>query len=242
MRPAHTRYRKSVLVAPPSPVKSTGLRVLKSAATNDKLGDGGRVVTKGRYRGLPLYALTLEERATCWSGCQNWECCYGDNMPFGKRYAPGAELLDALAYDLVHLGQRDPDGFVVRLHVLGDFYDVSYVAAWANWMDQHQMLHLFGYTHWPYDHPIGQAVAALARAYPDRAAFRRSDGMDPADPLLPAHTVPMDHPAVAGTVFCPEQTGKTVSCTTCGLCMDHRVGITFIDHSRSGKRQLPVAA
>ena len=46
------------------------------------------VVTKGRWRGYPVFTLTLEERATCPSYCEQWDECYGNNMPFGARLEP----------------------------------------------------------------------------------------------------------------------------------------------------------
>lgn len=236
-----TRYKRSVVPVPQSPPKS-GLYVLKESTTNKKLGSGGKVIQKGRYRGMPLYSLTLEERATCWSGCQNLQICYGDNMPFAKRYTPGPELEAAIAVDVLRLSVRHPMGFVVRLHVLGDFYSVPYVQHWQGLLDGAAPLHLFGYTHWPADHPIGQAVSGLATAWPDRVAFRRSDRTDESDPLPGALTIGRDAPAAPGSVICPEQTGKTASCTTCGLCMDHRVHVSFIDHSRRALPVLPRAA
>lgn len=228
---AHTKYRKSVVPVPKSPPAS-GLFVLKESTTNKKLGSGGKVIQKGRFRGMPLYALTLEERATCYSGCPNWTICYGNGMPFAKRYQPGPELLDALTHDVQLLSRKHPQGFVVRLHVLGDFYSVAYVQHWVWLLTTAPSLYLFGYTHWPADHPIGQAVAALHTQFSDRVAFRRSDGAGGHDPLPPAHTVARDAAPVAGSVVCPEQTGQTASCTTCGLCMNLTTPISFRDHSR----------
>jgi hypothetical protein len=243
MTPAlgRTKYLNSVTSAPTIPPKS-GLFVLKAATTNKKLGSGGKVVQKGRYRGMPLYSLTLEERATCWEGCDNWGRCYGDNMPFAKRYAPGPELEAAIEQDLTTLSARHPGGFVVRLHVLGDFYSVDYVHRWAQLLLEFPALHLFGYTHWPYAHPIGQAVTGMATACPDRVALRRSDRTDDADPLPGAMTIGKGASAASGTVICPEQTGKTASCTTCGLCMDTRVSVSFIDHSKKALTVLSHAA
>jgi len=236
-----TRYPNSVVSVPESPPTS-GLFVFKEAGTNKKLGKGGKVVRKGRYRDMPLYGLTLEERATCWEGCQNLQSCYGDNMPFAKRYAPGPALQAAIRADVATLGVRHPHGFVVRLHVLGDFYSVEYVRFWSDQLNATVALRLFGYTHWPHDHPIGKEVAQLVHSYPERAAFRRSDKTSRSDPLPGAMTIPKGAPAVSGTVICPEQTGKTASCTTCGLCMDNRTAVSFIDHSRKGLRVLPLAA
>lgn len=189
---------------------------------------------------MPLYSLTLEERATCHSGCPNLELCYGDNMPWAKRYEPGKQLEAALATDVAALAKKHPDGFVVRLHVLGDFYSAAYVETWAALLDQFPALHIFGYTHWPWEHPIGHAVTWLATAWSDRVAIRRSDKADVNDPLPSAMTVPRTGPAAPGTVLCPEQIGRTASCTTCGLCMDNRVNVSFLDHSK--KRALPLHA
>jgi hypothetical protein len=226
-----TRYKKSVVPVPVSPPKS-GLLVLKESTTNKKLGSGGKVIQKGRYRGMPLYSLTLEERATCWNGCPNLSTCYGDNMPFAKRYTPGPALLAAIDHDVQRLSKTHPAGFVVRLHVLGDFYSVDYVQHWATLLKTVPALRLFGYTHWPADHPIGAAVSSLVQDCADRAAFRRSDGFDQSDPLPVAITVGRDAPAAPGTIVCPEQTGQTLSCTTCGLCMNTTTSVSFRDHSR----------
>lgn len=236
-----TKYKKSVVSVPESPPQS-GLFVLKEATTNKKLGSGGKLIQKGRYRGMPLFSLTLEERATCWEGCQNWGICYGDNVPFAKRYEPGPALEGAIRTDLVTLSKRHPGGFVVRLHVLGDFYSVAYVQHWAQLLLEFPALRIFGYTHWPMAHPIGQAVTGLATACPDRVALRRSDRTDAVDPLPGAMTIARGAPAAPGTVVCPEQTGKTASCTTCGLCMNTTTAVSFIDHSRRGLTVLPHAA
>lgn len=226
-----TRYTRSVRPPPDRP-PSSGLFVVKPSATNGKLGRGGSMITKGPFRGLPLYSLTLEERATCWSGCQNWTRCYGDNMPFAHRYEPGPDLEMAILCDLLGLTDRHPRGFVMRLHVLGDFYSVEYVDFWRTQLVDFPNLRLFGYTHWPPGTPVGDALTQLVRDYPMQAAFRRSDGDKHADPLPVAVTISRDAAAAPGTVVCPEQTGRTISCTTCGLCMNRRTHISFRDHSR----------
>lgn len=229
-----TKYTKSVVSVPKSPPQS-GLLVLKESTTNKKLGSGGKIIQKGRYRGMPLYSLTLEERATCWDGCPNWSTCYGDNMPFAKRYTPGPALLTAIDHDVERLSKKHPAGFVVRLHVLGDFYAVDYVQHWATLLQTVPALRLFGYTHWPADHPIGTAVTSLVHTYADRVAFRRSDGDRRSDALPVALTIGRDAPAAPGTIVCPEQTGQTASCTTCGLCMNLTTSVSFRDHSRQRK-------
>ena len=75
LRPPTTRYRKGV--------KAPSLSMLKRGEQNKKLGDK---ITKGAWKGMTMYSLTLEERATCPSDCQQWDNCYGDNMPFAHRF------------------------------------------------------------------------------------------------------------------------------------------------------------
>jgi hypothetical protein len=86
--------------------------------------------------GMPIYTLTLEERATCPTSCGHWRSCYGNSMHFAHRIdhrSPGFATL--LAANVKRLGVEHPHGFVVRLHVLGDFYSVAYVDLWAALLD-----------------------------------------------------------------------------------------------------------
>ena len=39
-----------------------------------------------------------------------------------------------------------PNGFAVRLHNLGDFYSLQYVALWRRLLARHPALHVWGYT------------------------------------------------------------------------------------------------
>jgi hypothetical protein len=212
--------------------------VLKDIAGNAKVGDGARRIVRGPFRGLRLYGLTLEERATCPTTCDNWDRCYGDNMPFARRYRPGGRLHRALSADVATLAARHPEGFVVRLHILGDFYSEAYVAHWRLLLAATPGLRIFGYTHWPPDTPIGRAVTQLVQDWPGRVRILRSDGACD-DPLPRAMTVPHDGAAVPGTVVCPEQTGRTRSCLTCGLCMNGRTSVSFLDHSRRAAGTTP---
>lgn len=94
-------------------------RVLKSGHQSRKIG---AFATKGPRRGWPIFTLTLEERATCPRSCQQWRSCYGNNMQATERIEPGEALENALVAELAELQAKHPDGFMVRAHVLGDFY------------------------------------------------------------------------------------------------------------------------
>lgn len=156
-------------------------------------------------------------------------------MPFASRYAPGPALEAAIERDVHTLAAKKATrgGFVVRTHVLGDFYSPEYVALWARLVADIPALHVYGYTHWRLASPIGRAVTDFVLAQPDRVAILRSDADESEDPLPKAMTIPRDGRAVAGTVICPEQTGRTTSCGTCGLCMSGRTSVSFLDHSRA---------
>lgn len=236
-----TVFRKTVRSVGSSPVKSTGLFALKTAAGNAKLGNGRNVFTKGRFRGMPLFSLTLEERATCPSSCAQWTRCYGNRMVYATRYNVDEALYAGLRADVAKLSLKYPHGFVTRLHVLGDMVSVAYVEFWRELLEQHPELHIFGYTHREHGTPIGDAVAALVHDFPERVSILRSDGADPADPLPKAVVIDAHAtvPAPLTKVICPEQTGKAASCLECGLCTLGTVGVSFLNHGREARPAQP---
>lgn len=121
-----TLFPKSVVAAEDSP------RLLVSGHNNPKLG---KQVLKGPRAGWPIYQLTLEERATCPSSCFNWARCYGNGMHMARRHRAGRDLELKLMEDLADLGVDHPQGFIVRLHTLGDFYSVGYVKFWGRMIE-----------------------------------------------------------------------------------------------------------
>jgi hypothetical protein len=209
---AKTAYPKRVVDAPLHPGPD-GLRVLKPGHYNDKLG--GRV-SKGRWAGMPIYALTLEERATCPKSCQRWLDCFGNGMYLAKRHRPGDRLETAVERDLQHLAKKHPGGFVVRLHVLGDFYEPGYVDFWATQLFTIPQLHVFGYTaRHPEKEITGQKLQKLRDHLWPRFAIRFSGQPGPRN----AGWYKKESDPIAPDAFrCPEQTGKTQTCATCGAC------------------------
>ena len=188
-------------------------------STNKKLG---KKVTKGRHAGLPIYTLTLEERKTCTTDCEHWDDCYGNNMPFAHRFRHGQALEDRIREDLDRLDARHRLGYLLRLHILGDFYSPEYVAFWAEQLSDRPRLSIYGYTRTHPGTPIGDAVAALVS---DRFAVRFS--------MLPDHPFSAngeDYADPETSITCPVQTDKTDSCSTCGLCWTVNKPITFITH------------
>ena len=229
----NTLYPKSIRTASETPTKSTGLRVLKEAKDNTKLS--GRSITrivKGPkfFRGKHLYNLTLTERETCPFTCEQWSTCYGNHMPFAHRHSIGEELLQALEADLGYLDEKRPEGYVIRLHILGDFYSVDYVKFWATMVQMHPNMGVYGYTHREYGTAIGDEVAALHAAFPGRVAILRSDRKHIQDPLPGAFTVPSGTEPAEGIVVCPEQVYEDITCLNCGLCFNGRTSVQFLEH------------
>lgn len=214
-RYAHTTF--------PSRVTQPDHNILKSGDNQRKLG---KTVRKGRWKGMPIFSLTLEERQTCPRSCALWLGCYGNGMGHAKRYSHGPELERQLAVELAFLQQRHPAGFVVRLHILGDFYSQRYVNFWRDAIAIHPALRVFGYTARQLSDPIGQLIADLREREWWRFAVRTSGAANGPRTLV----VEDSGSANGGAIMCPAQTGKTANCASCALCWQTDRPIAFLRH------------
>ena len=106
-------------------------RVLISGENSRKIGGS---VTKGLWKGLRIFTLSLEERASCPRSCTHWRTCYLNHMPFTKRLRHGPALVARIEQELIELTERHPEGVVIRAHISGDFWSTSYVRQWARWL------------------------------------------------------------------------------------------------------------
>ena len=215
-----TIYPKSVIDA------SDALNVLKSGVNAAKIGG---LILKGKWKGYPIFTLTLEERATCPTSCHSWRSCYGNHSHWAERLKPNKSLLDRLERELGSLASKYRGGFAVRLHVLGDFFSVDYVKFWERMLDAHPALHIFGFTaRWQYqDDPIAAAIVDLAQKDWSRFVIRFSNA-----PVGLLSTKTIEHPfqKPKDAVICPAQLGKTESCSTCAFCWQSRKRVAFIQH------------
>lgn len=199
-------------------------RVLKSGHESRKIG---AFVTKGPRRGWPIFTLTLEERATCPRTCLHWLDCYGNNMQAAERITAGSDLESALEQELRALDAKHEAGFLVRLHVLGDFYSTGYVEFWQRMVEELPALHVFGFTAHHPDSEIGRAVAIATfdlgwRRFAIRVSGAQGD-MRAARAVGPGE---ID----ADATLCPAQTGATECCATCALCWQSERTIAFGRH------------
>lgn len=213
IRGARTIFPSRVMHPDDSP------RLLISGINQRKIGVR---VTKGRWKGFPLYTLTLEERATCPRTCGEWSTCYGNNMNWSRRHIGGIDLETRLIDEIVDLEKRHPRGFAVRLHILGDFYSIAYATLWRHLLAEVPALHIFGFTARQPDDPIARVIASMNADYPGRCAIRTS-GHD---------SLVIDRIEDSQHVVCPAQTdplGKRC-CATCALCWTMKRPIEFVRH------------
>lgn len=200
--------------------------VLKSGYHSSKIG---KLITKGKWKGFPVFTLTLEERATCPRTCGHWRSCFGNGMQHAHRFAHGDALEMKLVEEVTLLAIRHPDGFAIRLHVLGDFYSVEYVKLWETLLQRVPQLHVFGFSaRWDCDRdPIAAALVRLVLKKWNRFAIRFSNA-----PVDECSTVSIEHPyqKPADAVICPQQEQKTTACATCALCWHSKRRIAFITH------------
>jgi hypothetical protein len=202
---------------------STAETVLRPASQYQK--KLGAKVLKGAWRGMPIYSLTLEERATCPRDCPMLQSCYGNNMHMATRFRHGAHLEAALHREVEALARKHLGGFVVRLHILGDFMSVGYVLHWLHLLHQHPELNIFGYSAWQRGTEIGEALEVVRAHYPKRFAVRVSGSSGPNGAIV------VDDFADCGDAIpCPVETGKSPSCGACALCWTADKAIAFERH------------
>lgn len=219
-------------------------RVLVSGHNSAKIG---AFITKRPWRGLPIFTLTLQERAACPRGCTLWRECYGNAMPLARRHAAGAPLVAAIARDLRLLLARHTGAIAVRLHVLGDFYDAGYVLAWARWMNLFPRLRVWGYTARPAASDIGDLLVQMNEHWPHRWLIRFSVAPDARAGIEQVTTIwrqTADAQVLEGLV-CPTQQDRTATCGTCGLCWSpamRQTRIVFIGHGMRKRARLGIGA
>jgi hypothetical protein len=146
-------------------------------------------------------------------------------MQAAERIVAGADLEAALWRELSTLQTRHPGGFMVRLHVLGDFYSLAYVQMWERALNTFPALHVFGFTAREPGTPMGDRLMYLATMHWDRFSVRFS-GLAERD----LGSVLEGNPGFEQAVQCPAQTEATDCCATCGLCWHSQRSIGFARH------------
>lgn len=206
-------------------------RLLVSGKNQRKIGS---VVEKGPWSGMPVFCLTLEERATCPRHCVHWMDCMGNGMHFSRRHRAGHELENIIWEELDELAARNPSGFVVRLHILGDFYSVRYAGLWLTALQAIPALRVYGYTARTPGRGIGRMVGMMNDLFPERCSIRFSSRQPGPMRAVTINREPEGR-RVAEGIICPVQTGAAECCATCALCWSvpaRDQTIVFVLHGR----------
>ena len=150
-------------------------------------------------------------------------------MQFLQRMEAGPSLEWTLEREVALIAIDHPN-FCVRLHGAGDFYSTDYVRLWRTLLERHPGLNVFGFTaRTDIDNdPIAAALAALAADIGwSSFAMRFSNA---AFALRSTVTIESVRQKPPGAIICPEQVGRTESCSTCGLCWQSEKRVAFLQH------------
>lgn len=202
--------------------------MIKSAKYNKKLGKTYDKVQIKKWKGASMMALTLEERKSCTPNCAVYDVCFGNNMPFAKRYDhTHPDFLPSLRRS-IHAVAGKGKPIVLRLHVLGDFFSRGYVDFWHEILDTYPNINAFGYTHHAHDdNDIGSSISKLNALFPERFAVRHSGDMNT---KFRTRVIKDGESVLPGEIICPEELGKTTGCTTCGICWSSQKPVVFLEH------------
>ena len=235
---------------------------LRRGSGNAKMG--GDVLKKGRWRGLRLFYVALEEGKTCSSTCllKRLGLCNSADYA-GLRFRVNAQFYKEVDRQIAALIEKYPQGIVVRAHVSGDFPSVEYVEFWAEMLRKYPALHVWGHTH-DRGEMLELIDARLNRAFLDRVLVRASDSYALRHAAIAVY--PLGSPRLYDGLVCPGALTKLPggpgvkrrgddplgSCVTCGGCMNPRVktiilpltlnGLGYAEHQAVGRQASDIGA
>ena len=182
----------------------------------------GKKVIKGMYNNYKLKTVTLIERETCPSDCIHWEDCYGNNMPFAHRIShEDQNLLQKRIYN--ELLNSTNQLLLIRLHVLGDFFNVKYVKFWSIMLNTFKNIAVYGYTANNINSKIELsrdiAKEIIKLNYSKHSHIRFSNDLTNS---FSANSYDIVKPVKGESILCPVQENKTANCGSCGLCWNQK--------------------
>jgi hypothetical protein len=198
-------------------------------STNKKIG---KKVLKGLKKDYPIYTITLVERKTCSDECEHWLTCYGNNMMYAIRFNPyNKNFLPRLESDLKTIANepKNKNGFLLRLHVLGDFYSKDYVLFWKRMLKLYPNLNIYGYTRnhnnskYLEKRNIANEIIKLNTLFSTRFYIRFSNKLDIEES---ANSIDLGKKGIT----CLAQVDDKKTCATCTLCWTSKKPINFITH------------
>jgi hypothetical protein len=187
----------------------------------------GKKVLKGNFKNYLMYTLTLIERETCSPNCEHMNDCYGNNMRYAIRFKVNNNFMIRLEHDIKEIAMlpKNKHGFLLRLHVLGDFESVEYVKFWERMLKEISNLHIYGYTR-SYDAhliDVGEEILKMNNIFKERFRIRFSNDLTKE---FSANSADITSKGIT----CLAQLKASVSCSTCTLCWASNKAIRFITH------------
>lgn len=204
--------------------------VLKSGQSILGLGSEVKV---GKWKGMPVSVLSLEERSTCPDYCAVIKHCIGNDMTWIPRMDNGPALERKIEENLRDLQESHPGGFVVNLHGLGDFYSEEYVDFWEKMLGKFSALRVFGFTAYDPSGPIGSKLLTMSVTHWEKFAIRfMNSGMSELSGIY----AKQNHKIPEGAFLCRKNNGKVNDCASCAACWELEENVVFmIKESRNGK-------
>ena len=163
--------------------------------------------------------------------CIHWGDCYGNNMPFAHRIShENQNLLQKRIYN--ELLNSTNQLLLIRLHVLGDFFNVKYVKFWSIMLNTFKNIAIYGYTANNINSKIELsrdiAKEIIKLNYSKHSHIRFSNDLN--NPFS-ANSYDIVKPVKGESILCPVQENKTANCGTCGLCWNQKTqSIIFKTH------------
>lgn len=193
-------------------------------SVNKKLG---KKVLKGNFKNYLMYTLTLIERETCSPNCEHNNDCYGNNMYQAIRFKVNHNFMIRLEQDLKKIAMLpiNKHGFLLRLHVLGDFESIEYVKFWDRMLREIPNLYIYGYTR-SYDGKfveVGKEILKMNKIFKERFRIRFSNNLTKEYSANSADIT-------SKGITCLAQLKASVSCSTCTLCWTSNKPIRFLTH------------
>lgn len=185
------------------------------------------LLTRGNAKlGSRVWHFNLPAGASC-PGASTWcaKHCYAKHGNYRfrnvtNRYTANMAIpIDELGAQLDTELDALPARAVIRIHTSGDFHGVAYIDMWAALASSYPLTPFYAYTRsWR----VAELVPALDR-------FRALDNVTLwASTDATTGDAPDGWPTAgigfrAGYASCPEQTGRRLDCSDCGLCWHRKL-------------------
>jgi hypothetical protein len=213
-------------------------QILAPATNNPKLSRPSQPRwVAGRWRGMWMFTVYLEELATCLSNACPPEVkrlCFAHWVPFAVRWTWCPTFFPALDYNLEEAQHEFREGFTVDLHSSGDFPDLEYLEDWIERLDRFPALHLWGNTAHRRESEIGWEIDCLNRTMRDRVAIHFSgESGDMSSRIL---GVTIEPAAATGLFMCPaNERHPKANCANCAFCVDSTDAFVRLPHRKRPK-------